>query len=312
MPRSTVDDRDLSADSSPAARVPSGQAELPLTWLASLPPRSRRLLAIAVAVVAVDWLSKALAWRFLPGDAVINPDTSGALPLLPGVLSQPLLGAIVDGAVLVLLAVIGGWLARTVSLGTLAWAGFALVWAGAGSNALDRWFGHLWLAPGSQRGVVDWIGVQPVGAINLADCAIGVGALVAIAGLALSRMPVRALAAISAGVILLVPVSMLTTDGALNNAPPEPVAPTFQQQVRSMMWVGSESHGRRALYRDQSSAMRWAMTVQAVDRTGLVLAQWHFSWNSDVALVMLPEQTSAVLVRPDGRDWVMTLADNLS
>ena len=239
-----------------------------------LPPaRARRLIGILSAVVAVDWVSKALAWRLLPGSAMINADTSGALPILSGLVAHPVLGAVVDAGAMLLLVIAGLWLAQVVTLGKVAWIGFALAWAGIAANAFDRWGGHLWLAPGSKRGVVDWIGVADNGAINLADVTIGIGLLLAIAALAGTRIPRGSRAAAATGILLLVPFSMLTASGVATNAELAPVGLTLPQRVRAAMWVGEEDRDQRALWRVSNPG--WDVSARAVDRTGLVLAQWH-------------------------------------
>ncbi|MCC6496081.1 MAG: signal peptidase II, partial [Propionibacteriaceae bacterium] len=261
-----------------------------------------------MAVLAVDWSSKALAWRFLPGEAIINADTSGALPVLRGLVSHPLLGAIVDASALVLLVLAGLWLARTAMAGAAVWTGCALMWAGIGSNAMDRWGGHLWLAPGSKRGVVDWIGVSAGASINLADVVIGVGLLLAIAALAATRIPRSARAAVAAGVVLLVPFSMLTAGGSASNAAARAAArPSLAQQVRASMWVGPEHEGRRVVWRELQPGLNLA--VDAVDRNGLVLAQWRLPSDSDVIMLPLPERTDKVYVTLVDKGWTITLVD---
>ena len=274
--------------------------------------RAGRLLTVLAAVVVLDWGTKALAWRLLTGFAVINADTSGALPILPGLVSQPVLGAVVDAAVLLLLVVSGLWLARTPTLGTVAWTGSALVWAGITSNAVDRWIGHLWLAPGSQRGAIDWIGVAGRGTINLADVTIGFGLLLAIAAVAGTRIPLKARAFVAAGVLLLLPISVLTASGAANNAEPATAAPTFAQQVRATLWVGSKFQGRRVVYRQTPPVAGWNVTVDAVDAQDRVLGQWHLMWESRVGVLQLPKGTSAVYATLDATGEGMTLASNLS
>jgi hypothetical protein len=194
----------------------------------------------------------------------------------------------------------------------VAWTGSALVWAGITSNAADRWIGHLWLAPGSQRGAVDWIGVAGRGTINLADVTIGFGLLLAIAALAGTRIPRKARAAVAAGVLLLVPISVLTANGAANNAEPAPATPTFAQQVRATLWFGSKYEGRRVVYRQTPPVAGWNVTVDAVDAHDRVLAQWHLMWESKVGILRLPKDTSAIYVTLDATGEVMTLAANLS
>jgi len=279
-------------------------------------PRADRtwaLLWATVVTVAVDWGSKAIAWRLLPGRVIINADTSGALPILPGLVSQPVGGSLVDAAVLVLLAVAGLWLTRTAVDQPMIWCGCVMVWAGAVANATDRWFGHVWLAPGSKRGVVDWISVPGVGSANLADFTICVGVLLAVLGLALSRLPRRLFAAVGAGVLILVPISLQTTTGAANNTTVmAATGPTLDEQVHRVLWVGPAYNGRRMLWRDWHNGIGWNLTVEAVATDGLVLSQWRLPWQSNLEMVVLPEGTDAVYVHADGETSVVTLADDLS
>lgn len=311
-------------DAAPASRVPTDASPsypdddrgavtvgIP-TITGSTPQRVARLAWVAIVVVGTDWTTKALAWRFLPGRAVINADTSGAVPILPGVLSQPVLGAVIDATVMVLLAVTAVWLARPTSLGRVAWAGCALVWSGIAANASDRWIGHLWLAPGSERGVVDWIGLGGAGSLNLADLTIGAGLLIAIAGLAGSRLSRQGLAGVVMGALLLMPVSMLTVSGTSSNAAPATPAPTFADGVRASFLVGPKQKGGRVLWRDWRQTGGWNLTVDAVDNQGLVLAEWYLPWDNSLSMLRLPEKTDAVYVRQAGNGWSITLADNLS
>lgn len=274
--------------------------------------RAGWLMGVLVAVVVVDWGSKALAWRLLPGAAVINADTSGALPILPGLVSQPVFGAVVDAAVLLLVVLAGFGLSRATTLGTLAWTGSALVWAGIVSNAADRWIGHLWLAPGSRRGVVDWIGVPGRMSINLADVVIGCGLVLAIAALTGTRIPRKARAAVAAGVLLLVPVSALTTSGASSNALPVAAGPTFGQQARATLLIGSKYQGRRVVWRQPPLTLGWNVTVDAVDEHDLVVARWHLPWDSKVGMLQLPKNTHTIYVTHNATGEVITLVTGLS
>ncbi len=292
----------------PSVLAEPGSVPRPSGWLS---PRARRLAVVAATVVTVDWTSKAIAWRRLPGSAVINTDTSGAVPILPGLISQPVLGAVVDAAALSLLVVSALWLVGASRLTRSLWLGCALIWAGVGSNAADRWFGHLLLAPGSARGVVDWIGLDRA-SINLADVVIGVGIVLSIAALAVSRLPSRARVAVAACLALLVPMSILTASGTSSNAAPAVSTPTYVQRVRSMLWVGSDHGQGRVVWRDGRKTMGWNLTVEAVDRNGRQLERWRVPWSSDISSLPLPRQTWAVYVTLDSTGWTMTLADNLS
>jgi len=291
---------------SPTPREPMRVESSPTSML-----RAGQLAAVLVAVVAVDWGTKAMAWRLLPGRVIINADTSGAIPVLPGLVSHWVLGAVVDAAVLLLLVISGAWLTRVAAFGGLAWTGAALVWAGIASNAMDRWIGHLWLAPGSRRGAVDWIDVANRAAINLADVTIGVGLVLVISALAATRIPRRARAAVAIGVALLIPVSMLTAGGSASNAPPPPAAATFGQQARATLLVGSKYQGRRVVWR-QPPPLGWNVTVDAVDAQDRILAQWHLLTESKVGVLELPKGTHAIYVTLDATGEVMVLANGLS
>lgn len=180
---------------------------------------------IAVVVVG-DQAAKWWAWRHVPwarinsgGDALVG-HTVGAW------YSAPVTGAVLDLLDFALLSIAVWALARWRVTAAVRVPG-ALMTAGWASNLLDRLGTHYWTAPGSVRGVVDFI---HLGAhyYNVADFFIIGGTplfLLAVAhegvraarrpvvasgvqararGRALARVPMRILALASAGVTLVV------------------------------------------------------------------------------------------------------------
>jgi lipoprotein signal peptidase len=138
----------------------------------------RGLLATVFAVVIVtDQATKWLAWRHLDG-VLVN---DGGYILLGRAIrswfARPAIGAVANaaGIILVLLTVV--WVLRrrrdtaiVVAVGLLA--------AGWTSNLLDRCGLHAWSAPGSSRGVVDFIPSGGLSRCNVADLWIVLGLLI--------------------------------------------------------------------------------------------------------------------------------------
>ena len=153
--------------------------------MAELPARARRprrlLVAIVLAVVAVDQVSKALAVHYLSGRGVV-PVLGGALHLqlyrnFAGS-GNRFTGHPVLVSVLALLAVVAiAAMATRVRSRVAAVAGGLMLGGGIG-NVLDR----LLRAPGPLRGgVVDWL--KPTlsgGSMNLSDVAIAAGVAVVV------------------------------------------------------------------------------------------------------------------------------------
>jgi lipoprotein signal peptidase len=136
-----------------------------------------RQAAVVIGMLAligvVDQVSKAWAWRHVP-DAHIN---SGADMLVSPVVGSwyrdPVLGAALDVAGVLVLLVLGGLLVRRRRRWPVL-LGASIALAGWASNLADRLGLHRITAPGSVRGAVDFLQWQ--GRIwNLADLAIGVG-----------------------------------------------------------------------------------------------------------------------------------------
>jgi lipoprotein signal peptidase len=137
--------------------------------------RQRALLGvIAVAVLAVDQAGKALAWRSYHG-TVINPGGFYFLgDTVRGWFAHPLVGSLSDCIAWLLLAVAAWWVQRR-RRGRLVLIGAALVMAGFASNLADRVGLHRVTAPGSGRGVVDFIPSGGTSRSNIADLAIATG-----------------------------------------------------------------------------------------------------------------------------------------
>jgi lipoprotein signal peptidase len=112
--------------------------------------------ALLIVVVLLDQALKWWAWRHVPwtrinsgGDALVGR-TIGAW------YAGPVTGALLDGLDLGLLSVAAWVLARCRATAGVVVPG-ALMTGGWASNLLDRLGIHHWTAPGSVRGVVDFL-----------------------------------------------------------------------------------------------------------------------------------------------------------
>jgi lipoprotein signal peptidase len=148
--------------------------------------RQRYLVLAAFAAIAiVDQSVKWWGWRHASG---VRVNYGGDL-LVPAAInslySAPVTGALLDllGAALLISA--ASLLLRRRRSTTVIIAG-TLIIGGWGSNLLDRLFMHYWTAPGSVRGVVDFL---PIGRhyYNLADMFIITGTPLFILAVAGSR-----------------------------------------------------------------------------------------------------------------------------
>jgi lipoprotein signal peptidase len=134
------------------------------------------LIAVFAAVIGTDQAVKWWAWRHIDGTLV----NAGGYILLGPVIRSWWSGS-VSGAVLDVIAgvvmILGRrpLLLRCRTIGVLIGAG--LVAAGWMSNLLDRLVLHYWTAPGSVRGVVDFIPSGWTSRANVADLWIVAGAL---------------------------------------------------------------------------------------------------------------------------------------
>ncbi|HZR49982.1 MAG TPA: signal peptidase II [Streptosporangiaceae bacterium] len=114
------------------------------------------VLSLLVAVVVLDQAAKWWAWRHVPwtrinsgGDVIVGHRISAWY-------SGPVTGALLDLLDVGLLSVTATVLARCRVPAVVGVSG-ALMTGGWVSNVLDRLGTHYWTAPGSVRGVVDFI-----------------------------------------------------------------------------------------------------------------------------------------------------------
>jgi lipoprotein signal peptidase len=212
------------------------------------------VLGLIALVIAVDQTVKWWAWRHVPwakinsgGDALVG-HTVGAW------YSAPVTGAVLDLLDFALLSV-AVWALTRWRVTAAVRVPCALMIAGWASNLVDRLGAHYWTAPGSVRGVVDFIhlgghyynvadffiiGGTPL--FLLAAASQGVRAarrpavarrgLVPARGRALARVPVRILALASAGVTLVVAFGAANY-GGVSAAPTTPM-----QQITVPVYSG--------------------------------------------------------------------------
>jgi len=114
------------------------------------------VLALIVAVAVVDQAAKWWAWRHVPwtkinsgGDVLVGPTVGGWY-------AGPVSGALLDLLDVGLLGIALALLVRCRVPAAVSVPG-ALMIGGWCSNLLDRLGAHYWTAPGSVRGVVDFI-----------------------------------------------------------------------------------------------------------------------------------------------------------
>ncbi len=143
------------------------------------------LAGVFAVVISTDQAAKYLAWRH--GVALLNQ--GGFIALRPDMrawFAAPTAGAIADG-VGALLVIGGVALLLHRRRRPTALLGAGLVAAGWTSNLLDRFGLHEWTAPGSVRGVVDFIPSGGRSRSNLADVWIALGVLLLVATAARRR-----------------------------------------------------------------------------------------------------------------------------
>jgi len=125
------------------------------------------VLALVAVVVLVDQAAKWWAWRHIPwtkinsgGDLIVGPKIGTWY-------ADPVTGALLDLLDFGLLSIAVSILVRRQTPAAV-WVPGALMIGGWGSNLLDRLGVHYWTAPGSVRGVVDFIHIGGY-YYNLAD-----------------------------------------------------------------------------------------------------------------------------------------------
>jgi lipoprotein signal peptidase len=114
------------------------------------------VLALLAVVVVLDQTAKWWAWRHVSWTTINSGGDLLAGPLLGAWYTGRVTGALLDLLDFGLLSIAVLVLARCRATSALAVPG-ALMTGGWGSNLLDRLGIHFWTAPGSVRGVVDFI-----------------------------------------------------------------------------------------------------------------------------------------------------------
>jgi lipoprotein signal peptidase len=148
--------------------------------------------AAFLTVIATDQAAKWWAWRHVDG-VFVNTGGYILLGRARWWFADPVIGAVADVVGSALVAVSVCWLLRPRSWP--ARLGGALAAAGWASNILDRLGVHRWTAPGSARGVVDFIPGGGPGRHNVADLWIVLGLLLlawALIRRLRSRVPIAA------------------------------------------------------------------------------------------------------------------------
>jgi lipoprotein signal peptidase len=139
-------------------------------------PAWRLLAAVFVLVLGTDQATKWLTWRHFDG-TVINEGGYILLGSARSWFAEPVPGAVANLVGIVLIAIGLAVLLRRPRR-TAVTLGCGLVAAGWTSNLLDRVGLHEWTAPGSGRGVVDFIPSGGSSRCNIADFWIVLGLIV--------------------------------------------------------------------------------------------------------------------------------------
>jgi len=155
---------------SASSRPPSGDNG---RSAASGPPGWVILVVVFVLVVATDQASKWLTWRHFDA-TVINDGGYILLGSARSWFARPVPGAVANLVGVVLITIGLAVLLRRPRRPAVT-VGAGLVAAGWTSNVLDRVGLHEWSAPGSGRGVVDFIPSGGSSRCNLADLWIALG-----------------------------------------------------------------------------------------------------------------------------------------
>jgi lipoprotein signal peptidase len=134
------------------------------------------LLLVFVAVIATDQVAKWLAWRHLGGTLINDGGQFWLGRTIRGWFADPVQGAVANVIGVLLIGAGVAWLMRRARSPAVL-VGTGLVAAGWTSNLLDRFGVHRVSAPGSRRGVVDFIPSGGVSRCNVADIWIVLGVL---------------------------------------------------------------------------------------------------------------------------------------
>ncbi|MGX7678626.1 signal peptidase II [Jatrophihabitans sp. DSM 45814] len=148
-------------------RPPSLRSEPLIDGRHGVPRRVLVFGAVAAAIVVLDQSLKWWAWRNVAA-AHINYGGDNLVPATVGSwYGRPVTGALLDLFDFGLLFTLAALLLRRRRSGPVLISATAII-SGWSSNLLDRLFMHYWTAPGSVRGVVDFI---PIGqrVYNVAD-----------------------------------------------------------------------------------------------------------------------------------------------
>jgi lipoprotein signal peptidase len=125
------------------------------------------VLTLLAAVIVLDQAAKWWAWRHVSGAKINSGGDVLVGRTVGGWYADPVTGALLDLLDFGLLSIAVSILVRRRRPAAVVIPG-ALMLGGWGSNLLDRLGMHYWTAPGSIRGVVDYIHVGG-GSYNVAD-----------------------------------------------------------------------------------------------------------------------------------------------
>jgi len=114
------------------------------------------VLSLLAAVIVLDQVTKWWAWRHVTGAEINSGGDLLVGRMVSGWYKVPVTGALLDLLDFGLLSIAVSILVRRRSPASIVVSG-ALMLGGWGSNLLDRLGMHYWTAPGSVRGVVDFI-----------------------------------------------------------------------------------------------------------------------------------------------------------
>jgi lipoprotein signal peptidase len=117
------------------------------------------VLSLITTVIILDQAAKWWAWRHVPGARINSGGDILVGHTIGAWYANPITGAVLDALDFALLSIAVSVLARCRVPAAVSVLG-ALMTGGWGSNLLDRLGIHHWTAPGSVRGVVDFIHIH--------------------------------------------------------------------------------------------------------------------------------------------------------